>query len=267
MIKTITVDDRDLIVCGRVGAPYFDHLNIGDHTNDFLLYASKHYLRADAEIFDVGANIGVTAAILANAAPQGRIFAFEPGAETYQHLISTIQANKLTSCHPQQIALGARSGEVDFLSNSLSGSASHMAVDGVSLGGSNTRVKIKTVDDVVSQQELTRLDFIKIDVEGFELDVLDGATTTIAKLKPSVFLEFNAFTLIAYANQNPRHVLEQLKRAFPHVYRFDGGVPHEITDETSMLEFIHDNLIQRGCVDDLLCTFEALRPVLSQTTH
>jgi FkbM family methyltransferase len=262
MRKTITVDGRDLVVCGRVGDPYFDHLNIGDHANDFLLYVSKHYLRADAEIFDVGANIGATAAILATAAPQGRLFAFEPGAETYPHLIATIQANKLPNCHPQQIALGASSGEVDFLSNSLSGSASHIVLNGMSLGGSNTRVKIKTVDDVVSQHELTRLDFIKIDVEGFEVDVLDGAKTTMVKLKPEVFLEFNAFTLIAYGNRNPRHVLEQLKGVFPHVYRFDRGMPHEITDETSVLEFIHDNLIRRGCVDDLFCTFEALQPVL-----
>ena len=219
-------------------------------------------LRDDATIFDVGANIGVTAAILGAAAPRGHLYAFEPGAETYPHLMATIEANKLASCHSEQIALGANSGEVNFLANPTSGSASHMALDGVSLGGSNTRVTIKTVDDVVSERELTRLDFIKIDVEGFELDVLDGAKTTMAKLKPEVFLEFNAFTLIAYGNQNPRHALERLKRSFPHVYRFDNGAPREVTDENSVLEFIHDNLIKRGCVDDLFCTFEALQPVL-----
>jgi hypothetical protein len=137
-----------------------------------------------------------------------------------------------------------------------------MAYDGISLGGSNTRVTVKTVDDVVSEQKLTRLDFIKIDVEGFELDVLEGARNTINQLQPDVFLEFNAFTLIAYGNQNPRHVLERLKRTFPYVYRFEGGVPHAITDEFSVLAFVHDNLIKRGCVDDLFCTFRELRPVM-----
>jgi hypothetical protein len=71
-----------------------------------------------------------------------------------------------------------------------------MAYDGISLGGSNTRVTVKTVYDVVSEQKLTRLDFIKIDVEGFELDVLEGARNTINQLKPDVFLELNAFTLM-----------------------------------------------------------------------
>ena len=262
MNKTFNFDGRDLFVFGRPGDPYFDHLNIGDHTNDFLLYVSKNFLSDDATIFDIGANIGVTAAILATAAPRGHILAFEPGAETYAYLLATIDANNLSNCHSQQIALGKTSGEAGFLSNALSGSASHMAYDGISLGGSNTRVTVKTVDDVVSEQKLTRVDFIKIDVEGFELDVLEGAKNTITQLKPDVFLEFNAFTLIAYGNQNPRHVLEELKRTFPYVYRFDGGVPHPVTDEASVLAFVHDNLIKRGCVDDLFCTFRELRPIM-----
>ena len=52
-----------------------------------------------------------------------------------------------------------------------------MAYDGISLGGSNTRVMVKTVDNVVSEQKLTRVDFNKIDVEGLELDVLEAPRT------------------------------------------------------------------------------------------
>jgi FkbM family methyltransferase len=261
MSKTITIDGRDLIVYGPSGDPYFDNLNI-DHTNDFLVHISKHHLLEDATIFDVGANIGVTAALLATASPRGRLFAFEPGARTYPYLLATIEANKLANCHTEQIGLGTSSGEVDFLSDARSGAFSHMALDGVSLGGSNGRVKIKTVDEVVSELKLARLDLIKIDVEGFELDVLQGAQSTLARLMPQVFLEFNVFTLIAYGGQNPRHVLERLKRTFPHVYCFDGGVLHEITNEASVLAFIHDNLIERRCLDDLFCTFKAIPTAL-----
>jgi hypothetical protein len=60
---------------------------------------------------------------------------------------------------------------------------------------------------------------------------------------------------MAYGGQNPRHFLERLKRTFPHVSRFEGRAPQEITDEGSVLTFLHDNLIKRGCVDDLLCSF------------
>ncbi len=262
MTKTITVDGQDLVICGRSGDPYFDHLTLDDHTNDFLLYVRRRHVRENAIIFDVGANIGVTTALLGTAIPHGRLYAFEPGAETFPHLLATIEANNLANCYPRQTALGASSGEVGFLSNSHSGSASHLALTGVSLGGANTRVRIQTLDEVVTDLDLTRLDLVKIDVEGFELDVLYGARGTMARFRPQVFLEYNAFTLIAFGNQNPRYVLEELKRIFPHVYRFDGNEPDEITNDSSMLGFIHDNLIKRGCVDDLLCTFEALKPGL-----
>jgi FkbM family methyltransferase len=252
------VDNHSLVIRGRAGDPYFDHLDLGDNTNDFLLYVRKHYLREDATIFDVGANIGVTAALLATAAPQGRLFAFEPG-EAYSHLLETLAANDLRHCHTMQVGLGAMTGEADFLSSGVSQAFSHLAFAGTALGGSNGHIALKTIDGVVSEFGLKRLDFIKIDVEGFELDVLEGAQHTLAELRPQVFLEFNSFTLIAYGNQNPRYVLEQLTSMFPHVYRFDGGTIHQIAGDASLLAFLHDNLTKHGCVDDLFCTFEAIR--------
>jgi FkbM family methyltransferase len=254
--RTINLGDRELIVVGNPADPYFFHLNIGDHTNDFLLYVSRHFLRENATIFDIGANIGMTAVILATAVRRGQVYAFEPGADTYPYLLATIEANRVPNCHAQQIALGATSGEADFFSNPTSESASHLALDGVSLGGPNTRVKVKTVDDVVSELNLSQLDLIKIDVEGFELDVLEGAHSTIARLRPDILLEFNVFTLIAFGNKNPRSVLEQLRSTFPYVYRFEAGALSEIADQSSMLGFIHDNLTKHAGVDDLLCSFQ-----------
>ncbi len=252
------MDSRSLVVHGRRGDPYFDHLDLGDHSNDFLLYVLKHCLRRDATIFDVGANIGVTALMLATAAPDGQLFAFEPG-EAYSHLLATLAANRLGHCQPLQIALGALTGEADFLSSDVSDAFSHLAFADTALGGSNRRVAVKTIDRVVSELGLTRLDFIKIDVEGFELDVLEGAQRTLTELRPQFFLEFNSFTLIAYGNRNPRYVLEQLQHIFPHVYRFDGGTMSEITGDSSIHAFLHDNLTKHGCVDDLFCTFEEIR--------
>lgn len=244
-------------IFGRTGDPYFDHLNVGDHTNDFLIHLSQK-LDEESVIFDVGANIGVTSAILGSAAPRGTVFSFEPDPATYGYLLATIQANELSNCHPQQLALGATSGTVNFLMNGESGSASHMAIDGITLGGANGKVELRTLDAVAEQRKVNRIDFIKIDVEGFELDVINGGRQTISKYQPSVFLEFNSFTLIAYGNQNPRFVLEELMRLFPYVYRFSNGAPVLISNDSAVLAFIHDNLVRHGCVDDLLCSFKSL---------
>jgi FkbM family methyltransferase len=206
-------------------------------------------------VLDIGANIGVTAVILAETSDLEQLYAFEPAEETFQFLQETIAANQLTHCQTFCLALGDHEGDAEFYASPLSSSVSHLGQKGVSLGGSNAKVQMKTLDRIVAELGIKRVDLIKIDVEGFELDVLAGASDTLARFHPAVFLEFNSFTLIAYGNHNPRWVLEQLKRTFPHVYRFTNGIPVEITDGDSVLGFIHENLTAHGCVDDLLCSF------------
>ena len=151
-------------------------------------------LPPDALIFDVGANIGVTTAIFAAAHAERRVYCFEPSPRAFGHLSRTISENGLSNCTPMQVALGAAPGFVGFMDDPQSASASHLAVEGVTLGGSSISVEVATLDEMVSRLNLAHLDFIKIDVEGFEADVIEGAQQTIKRLRPSVFLEFNSFT-------------------------------------------------------------------------
>jgi FkbM family methyltransferase len=258
MFKNISFAGRSLKIHGIKGDPYFDHLNAGDHTNDFLRKVAQTYVRPEATVFDVGANIGVTTAILGTAASRGRVFSFEPSPSVYPVLLDTIKANNLTHCTPYQLAVGAAPGQLGFFDNPTSASASHLVADTTTLGGTTHTVAVVTIDDFVAEHAVQKIDLIKIDVEGFELDVLAGAVKTLAS-EPSVFLEFNSFTLIAYGNQNPRTVMEKLLTMFPYVYRYEGGREHRIRlDDGTLLAFIHDNLVKRGCVDDLYCSFQAI---------
>jgi hypothetical protein len=119
------------------------------------------------------------------------------------------------------------------------------------------RVPVETLDGVVSSRGLDRLDFLKMDVEGFEPDALAGAAEAIGRFRPVVYIEFNSWTLIAYRNLNPREFLEDLVRRFPHVLAFgpDGRL-EPVGGQHGMLGFLHRNLVERGCVDDLVLCFE-----------
>ena len=61
---------------------------------------------------------------------------------------------------------------------------------------------------------LDRVDFIKIDVEGFEQDVLQGMPVTVNRFAPFIFIEFNSFALTQFRNVSPRSVLEYLRYHF-----------------------------------------------------
>ena len=258
MKKKIAFDNKQITICGRAGDPYFDRLEINTSANDFLIKIVNGWLKQDAVILDVGANVGVTSCIFSIKAPNGRIHSFEPSPETYGFLCETLASNNVENCTAYQYALGAKLGELQFYDNPVSASASHLVIEGDTLIGGTMSVSISTVDRFIAEKKLLRLDLIKIDVEGFELDVLAGAENTLKTLKPAVFLEFNAFALIGFRNLNPRSVIERLMAAFPFVYAFDAGEIRLIHDSITMLAFIHDNLVKHGSVDDLFCCFDPL---------
>ncbi len=255
-LKTILVAGKPFLISGRAGDSNFDHLGEGN-ANAFLSRVAK-LLPRDAAIFDVGANMGVTTAILAGNLDNATIYDFEPSPEAFPYLVETLKLNGLTECYPINIALGATVGQLSFLHNTNSSSASHLVTQD-SLGAGNATVQVSTIDHEIDSRSIKRLDFIKMDVEGFEIDVLDGAEKTLRTLRPKVFLEFNTFTMMAFRNVYPRAFLERLISQFPYVYRHrDSGQLSVVRTGAQQIEFIHDNLITKGCVDDLLCCWNAI---------
>ncbi|HEY1425656.1 MAG TPA: FkbM family methyltransferase [Caulobacteraceae bacterium] len=255
--RTLQLAGRAFEICGRPGDPYFENVAL-DGSNDFLAWFCANRLARDAVVFDVGANIGVTAVVFAATVTEGAIWCFEPSPAVYPCLLQTLGRNGLDRCRPLPLALGAAPGRLAFYDNPTSASASHLVAGDQTLGPASDNVDVSTIDRVVQERGLERLDLIKIDVEGFETEVLEGAERTLAALKPTVYLEFNSFTLIAYGNRNPRQFLEELLARFDFVYRFEAGAPRQISGAADVLDFIHDNLVKHGCVDDLLCCFEPL---------
>ena len=57
---------------------------------------------------------------------------------------------------------------------------------------------------------------------------------------------------------NPRALLERVLELFPFVYAYDGNRAYQLDTPGAVLTFIHDNLLKRGCVDDLYCSFSSM---------
>lgn len=100
-------------------------------------------------------------------------------------------------------------------------------------------------------------DGVAVDVEGFESEVLEGATAAIARYRPAFILEFNAWTILCNRNRNPREVLEDWLSRFPVVHAIRGAAPPERITPDDALAFLHDHLVRRRCMDDLVLGFDA----------
>ena len=90
MQRTIDFRGRDIVLHGRPGDPYFENIAIAG-TNDFLIDLAGRHLPNEPVIFDIGANIGVTSAILAVLRPAATIYSFEPSPETFNFLCDTVR--------------------------------------------------------------------------------------------------------------------------------------------------------------------------------
>jgi FkbM family methyltransferase len=123
---------------------------------------------------DVGANVGAYALLLGQwVRPGGRVFAFEPAPEAFAGLSEHVRLNELASTVvPVRAAAAATSGTATLAADGISG-ANRLADEP---GGETVRTV--TVDEFCAREGITP-SFIKIDVEGAELDVLRGARETI----------------------------------------------------------------------------------------
>lgn len=141
--------------------------------------------KRDATVIDVGANIGDTLlSIGQRIGPKGRAIGFEANPETLQKCQANIWLNAMPQVRVEGVGLGAKIGELGF-GRAASGNS---GADRFMPGGAIT-VPIITLDSYVDEQALERVDLIKIDVEGFEMNVLHGANATLARFRPVLFLE------------------------------------------------------------------------------
>ncbi len=143
-------------------------------------------IKEDSVIFDIGANIGTHSVPMALKAKYGKIFSFEPAKQTYQFLLKNI--SKIKNIYPVLLAISDRSGTATFHN------ASDNAYSGINITGKKPIVDTENVitisiDDFIDLQKISKLDFVKIDVEGHEQQVINGATKTLQKLRPVILIE------------------------------------------------------------------------------
>lgn len=138
-----------------------------------------------ATVLEVGANLGAHTVPLARmVGPRGRVFAFEPQRMVFQILCANAALNALSQVFAQQVAVGADAGSV-LIPPLDAGVVQNFGSLGHTAWGKGDRVPRITIDGM----ELDACQFIKIDVEGMEGAVLQGAEGTIMKYRPAMYIE------------------------------------------------------------------------------
>lgn len=135
--------------------------------------AIERFARPGTVMFDIGANVGFyTLALSRQAGDAGRVFAFEPDAGNMVKLRHHVALNQCANTVVVQMAVAARTELVGFISGE-SGETGH-------IGGEEYLVPATSLDEFVASNPKSTPDLVKMDVEGAEASVLEGARALLA---------------------------------------------------------------------------------------
>lgn len=158
----------------------------------------KSFIKKDMIVFDVGANIGDHAKYILKINPDVKVYCFEPVLNTYNKLINNltpyIEKGKVIA---NNYGLSSEDGDADmFIYEELSGNNSLHFNQVYNLNQKDLnkeKIRLTTLTKYVSENNITKIDYLKIDVEGHESKVIEGASELIEKkLIKCIQFEYNS---------------------------------------------------------------------------
>jgi FkbM family methyltransferase len=168
-----------------------NYINNYGYWEEHLYYFYSRIIKPDSVVLDGGANIGFHTVQFAKLASQGKVYAFEPQSLIYNVLSTNILINGLSDVVLQH-KLGLSDIEsIQVLSNisnpdiTFSENCINWGGRGFTEGDGDEESTTITIDSF----NISRLDFIKLDIQGFEYKALIGGINTIKKSMPTIFIE------------------------------------------------------------------------------
>jgi len=166
-------------------------------------FLPKHFKRDNLVLFDVGANVGNYTLKLQKYFPNSKIYAFEPNPKTFDLLVQSTQ--QFSNVFPEKVGLSDKNETSKIYSYASEEASEHASLykDVISdLHHDNDiasfEIALEKLDDFCANNHIEKIDFLKIDTEGHELSVFNGAKKFIDnKLIEVIQFEFNEMNVIS----------------------------------------------------------------------
>ena len=173
-------------------------------------------LGPDTVLIDVGANVGQHAVFASKYAKE--VHAIEPYPPVLPRLRSVVEENRINNIVVHPVGLGATEAERPFFAPPADNLGNASFVPGFVTGVKDAELTLRIVagDPYFSQVAITRVDFIKMDIEGYEKPALTGLRATLRRDRPIVLMELS----INPSFPDLFKSVDELKAAYPENYEF-----------------------------------------------
>lgn len=157
-----------------------------------ILRQSEYFLPAAPVIIEIGANIGFESLYYARKFPDARVIAFEPGSYGYNSLLRSRSFNRLQNLEVHRLGVGSENTKMllrtptqHSKNKGLGSFQNNVDIDDTYV---SEEVNVVTLDSFLL--DLSKLDLLKVDTQGFEWPVLQGAERIISTYRPVIIFEF-----------------------------------------------------------------------------
>ena len=168
-------------------------------------------------VFDVGANIGSTTLLFASKNQEAQIFSFEPHPDTYQKAKTNIELNNFNNIHLFNKGVGLENESKKLYQVIENNPGMNRMLPG-DQAYPFTWVNIIKLDDFCREHNIVSIDFLKIDVEGFEYFVLAGGKDIISKSHPIIYLELYDHGLKSNGYTAPALITFLIEMGYNHIF-------------------------------------------------
>ena len=146
----------------------------------------RRFLHDGCVAADIGANVGALTMLMAKVVGKdGVVIAVEPGPPIFSRLSDNLELNPAIKSRVRMVQLGLSDRQDKLFWHEDPRNRGNAGL----LNGWGIPVDVITLDELVSRENVSRLDFVKIDVEGMELEVIQGGTRTFQEYKPVIYYE------------------------------------------------------------------------------
>lgn len=170
----------------------------------------KKIITPGMKILEIGANIGYYALIETKlAGPGGQLYAIEPSPYNFEQLKKNLELNGVRNAYLHQAAFGEKRGKAMFYVYDRSNLSSFIKRTDMGMASTEVEVEILTLDDFLTTKDV---DFIRMDVEGYEREILRGGEKAMASgKKPKYFFIEVHSDLLHKKDSSAREIFELLK--------------------------------------------------------
>ncbi|HET9744947.1 MAG TPA: FkbM family methyltransferase [Chitinophagaceae bacterium] len=208
----------------------------------------KKILKPGDVFLDLGANIGYISLLAAKHEPTAKIISFEPVSSIFGKLEENISLNTARNVKAVHSGVGERNEERDIYISDEDNTGMSSFQKPENYSGRIETVKVITIDKWFESSGLSRVDLIKLDVEGSELDAVTGMHDILKNFRPLLIVEINPGTLSQFGvtAADIFNKLGQLSfRGFLVLSTgFLKPITNYETDKTNNVLFIHDDKIE-----------------------